>query len=73
MKTNRYFSSYLAQFFLEWKKFQTKVLEKIETRVLRSIIFFNRAVYQIMWKNIVFYNQAGHNGIMAHAHCMLYT
>jgi len=33
--------------------FQTKVLEKIKTRILCSITFFccceNRAVYEIMW------------------------
>jgi len=36
--------------------FQTKVVEKIKTRILCSMTFFffkNRAVYEIMWKNIV--------------------
>ena len=36
--------------------FQAKVVEKIRTHILRSIIFFsfeNRAVYEIMWRNIV--------------------
>jgi hypothetical protein len=35
--------------------FQIKVVEKIKTHVLCSITFFpeNRAVYGIMWKNIV--------------------
>jgi len=35
--------------------FQTKVIEKIKTHVFCSITFFfeNRAVYEIMWKNIV--------------------
>jgi len=35
--------------------FQTKVVEKIRTRVLRSVIFFfeNRVVCEIMWKNVV--------------------
>jgi len=32
--------------------FQTKVVEKIKTHFLRSV-FLNRAVYEIMWKNIV--------------------
>ena len=34
--------------------FQIKVVEKIETHLLRSIICFSeiRAVYEIMWKNI---------------------
>jgi hypothetical protein len=38
------------------KKFQTKVVDKVQTHILYSITFFflkNRAVYEIMWKNIV--------------------
>jgi len=34
--------------------FQTKVVEKIKTHILCSVIFFfleNRAVYEITWKN----------------------
>ena len=56
METNINFPSYLAQFFLEWEMFQTKVVEKIKTQILFSVTFFffeNRAVYEIMWKNIV--------------------
>jgi len=34
--------------------FQTNVVEKIKTHLLCPITFFlNRAVYDIMWKNIV--------------------
>jgi hypothetical protein len=34
--------------------FQTKVVEKINTHILRSITYFeNRAVCEIMWKNVV--------------------
>jgi len=33
--------------------FQTKVVEKIRTHILCSIIFFNRAFCEIMWKKIV--------------------
>ena len=35
--------------------FQTKVVEKIKTHILYSVIFFpeNCAVYEIMWKNNV--------------------
>jgi len=33
--------------------FQTKVVEKIETHILCSVTSFeNRAVYEIMWKNM---------------------
>ena len=54
MKTNIYFRSYLAQFFVELKIFQTKVVEKLETHILCSLTFFdNCAVYEIIWKNDV--------------------
>jgi hypothetical protein len=54
MKTNTRFWSYLAHFFLEWEMFQTKFVENIKTHLLCSVTFFeNRAVYEIMWKNIV--------------------
>jgi hypothetical protein len=54
IKTNRHFSSYLAQFFLEWKIFQISFVEKIETPISYSIFFFeNRNLYEITWKNIV--------------------
>jgi len=55
MKTNIPFLSYLAQFFLEWKVFQTNFVAKIETQILCSeyVSFENRAVYEIMWKDIL--------------------
>ena len=40
IKTNTYFWSYLAQFFLEWEMFQDKIVEKIKTRILCWIKFF---------------------------------
>ena len=54
-ETSIHFWSYLAQFFLEWEMFHTKVVQKIKTHILCSVTFFpeNRAVYEIMWKNIV--------------------
>jgi len=35
--------------------FQTKVVDKIKTHILYSIIFFpkNCAIYEVMWKNSV--------------------
>ena len=44
------FLSYLAQLFLEWKMFPTKVVEKIESHIFYSE---NRAVYEIIWTNSV--------------------
>jgi hypothetical protein len=54
MKTNVHLS-YLAEFFIEWERFQTNVVKEIKTHILCSVIFFveNRAVYEIMWKNII--------------------
>jgi len=54
---------------------QTKVVDKIKTRILCSMIFFfsfeNRVVYGIMWKNMV--QPERPHGNMAHAHLMLDT
>jgi len=49
---------HLTQYFLEWEMYQTKVVEKIKTHILRSIsspppLFEKRALYEIMLKNIV--------------------
>jgi hypothetical protein len=56
MKTFLHLWEYLAEFFLEWEIFQTKVVEKIQTHILRSVTFFspleNRAIYELMWKNV---------------------
>ena len=55
-KANIHFRSSLAQFFLEWKMFHTKALEKIKINISRSVTFFssfeNRPVCEIMCKNI---------------------
>jgi hypothetical protein len=55
MNPNKHFWTYIAKFFLEWEMLQTKEIEKIKTRILRSVTSFfeNRALYDIMWKNIV--------------------
>jgi len=51
-QTDTHFLSYIAQFFLEWEMFRTKVVEEIKTHILCSITFFlNRTVYELMWKN----------------------
>jgi hypothetical protein len=43
------------EFFLEWKILHTKIVEKIKTHILCSTTFFfeNRAVYEMMWYNIL--------------------
>jgi len=67
-----FFKSYLDH-FLEWEMFQTKVVEKIKTRILCSVTFFPKIV-PFMGKGIN-YSRAGQttDDNMAHAHCMLDT
>jgi len=40
LKTNKRFWSHLAQLFLEWEMFQTKVVEKVKPHILRPITYF---------------------------------
>ena len=55
MKTHVHFGSYRAPFFLEREIFRTKVIEKVKTHLMHNNFFFvkNRAVYEIMWTNMV--------------------
>jgi hypothetical protein len=52
--------------------FQTKVVEKIKTSILCSITFSeNRAVYDIVWRNIVEPDRPQMTLVIQHALCML--
>ena len=60
LKIDICFWSYLAQFFIEWKMFQTNVVEKIKTHILYSFslfvylfIYFSKILPFTAWKNIV--------------------
>jgi len=54
MKTNTHLLSYPAQFFLEWEKLQTKVVEKTKTHLMFSnLLKENPAFDEILWKNTV--------------------
>jgi hypothetical protein len=44
MKTFPHLWQYLSELFLEWEMFQTKIVEKIETHISRSITFFQKNV-----------------------------
>ena len=52
MKTFSYLWQYVAEFFVEWEMFQIKFVEKNNTHILCSNIFFseNHFVYEIMWE-----------------------
>ena len=73
MKTNMHFRSYLAQFFLEWKMFQIKVVEILETHILCSVMFLRKPC--LLWDNVEKYCTAGQtaDGSMAYEHCILDT
>ena len=71
MKTDIRLWSYLAEFFLEWEMFQTKVVEKIKTHILCSVTFLRKS-YRL-WDNVEKYRSAGQitGDNKAHAHYML--
>ena len=72
MKATVPFWSQLAEFFLEWEMFQTKVIEKTKTRALYSVTFYRKS-YRL-WENVEKYGrpvQATHNNSATHAHCRL--
>jgi hypothetical protein len=65
------FWSYLAQFFVKWKMFQTYAVEKNQSTyfVCNNLFFFeNLVVYEIMWKNV---ERGRPQMTMARAHLML--
>ena len=70
-QTDIHFWSYLAQFFLEWEMFQTKVVEKIKTHISSSVNCFPKS-YRL-WDNMEKYFRAeqGTGDNMAHAHYIL--
>jgi hypothetical protein len=72
MKTIIHFWSYLAQFFLEWKMFQTRVVEKIKAYFVVNNFFRNSCR---LWDNVEKHRTAGQatGDSMAPTHCMLDT
>jgi len=66
LKTNILFWSNHTQLFSEWEMFQTKVVQNIKTQ-----LFKNRAMYEIMWKNIVQPEWSGH--IWQYGTCTVHT
>jgi len=62
---------YLAQFLLEWKMFQTEVVEKMKTHCIFSNFFFSWKLCRL-WDNVEKHTagQATDDN-MAHVHCTL--
>jgi hypothetical protein len=72
MKINIYFSSYLAQFVLEWEIVLKTFVYKIKKHISCSVIFFeSRADYEIMWTNIIEPDRLVDN--TGHAYCIIDT
>ena len=71
MKTNIHFW-YLAQFFLEWKFFETNVVEKLKIHFMFSNFFFfeNCAIYETMCEKYIRARQTTDDNT-ARAFCML--
>jgi hypothetical protein len=66
MKTNKYFLSYIAQFFLEREMFKEHFVEKIPTHILR-LITFRKSCH--LWDNVEKFSRIG----QARDHNMLYA
>jgi hypothetical protein len=68
-----YILQYLAHFFLEWDMFQTKVVEKVKTRIGCSVIVFRKSCR--LWENVEKYCTVGQatDDNIAHAHRILDT
>jgi len=60
MKTKIHLWSYLAHFFLNWEMFQAKVVEKLKTHILYSIVFFSKVVPFMRQCVKMLLNGAGH-------------
>jgi hypothetical protein len=56
MKTFSYLWQYLANFFLEWEIFQTKVVEKIKIHILFSVTLYRKS--HRLWDNVEKYGEA---------------
>ena len=50
MKTCECFWEHLAELFLKWETFQTKVVKKIKTRVLCSVTVLLKSY--LLWDNV---------------------
>jgi len=71
MKTDLHFGSYLPQFFVEWRLFQTRLVEKITTQIVFNThthththtyiyIYVSNIVPLMKWCGKLFYSRADH-------------
>jgi hypothetical protein len=71
VKTFLHLWQYLAEFFLEWEIFQIKVVEKIKTHILCSVILFPKIVPFMRQCRKIWWSQRGRrqNGSLAVQPC----
>jgi len=69
MKTNAHFWYYLAEFFLEWEMFRTKVVDEVKTNILFQYLFSEKRVFYE--KAEKYRTGKKWQYIMAQAHCIL--
>ena len=70
MKTLSHVLQYLAEFFVEWEKFKIKVVEKIKTHILCSVMSFRKSC--LLWDNVGKCGGAREAAChMVYARCML--
>ena len=70
MKTNVHLWQYLAEFFLEWEMFRTKVIQWIKTHILCPVTFLSRKSC-CLWANVEKCGRMGQfiDDKMAYTHC----
>jgi hypothetical protein len=73
MNTNIHVWSLLTQFLLEWKTFETNIVEKNQNRLCVLNNFFLIIKSYNLWDNVEKYCRAEQatDDNMTHAHCML--
>jgi len=72
MNTTIHLGSYLTHFFLECDMFQTKVVEKIKTRILCSITFYFKSYrFWDMWEKYFRAKQATDDNLHMHIACWI--
>ena len=69
MKTFSHLEQCLAEFFLEWELFQIKVVEKMKTRILCSVVFSRKSCR--LWDNVETFGAREYTDNMAPARGIL--
>jgi hypothetical protein len=71
MNTCVHLWSYLADFFLDWEMFQTKVAEEIKTHILFSVTLFT--ISYRLWDNVEKYGGVKQATVVKSGACALHA